>query len=201
MGIRSAVGPLSFCTLVLHSFALWVLLMLSLMLAASCWLLAAAAGCGPCVLQAFSRMRLLLTEPVCCGAASKQLLGWRLWHPSWTTRPCLPSAMVRHTTKLVASLWQAFARTHSPEAHTASHLKQEAKGFKRQAFPACFRQRSYHAEYTGSRPIAAVKPRWAALVLSWVTRWEYAVLLASTSFCSLSSCACFFCFFFLLLSF
>ena len=42
-----------------------------------------------------------------------------------------------------------------------------------------FRQRSYHAEYTGSRLIAAVKPRWAALVLSWVTRWEYAVLLAS----------------------
>ena len=37
-------------------------------------------------------------------------------------------------------------------------------------------------EYTGSRPIAAVKPCWAMLVLSWVTRWEYMVLLASYLF-------------------
>ena len=44
-------------------------------------------------------------------------------------------------------------------------------------------QRSYHVEYTGSRPIAEVKPHWAALVLSWVTRWEYAVLLALSLFC------------------
>src|SRR5258705_464465 len=34
------------------------------------------------------------------------------------------------------------------------------------------RQRSYHREYTGSRPITEVKLRWARLVLGWVTAWE-----------------------------
>ena len=41
------------------------------------------------------------------------------------------------------------------------------------------RQRPYHVEYTGSRPITEVKQRWARLVLGWVTAWEHRVLLAS----------------------
>ncbi len=40
------------------------------------------------------------------------------------------------------------------------------------------RQRPYHVENTGSRPITEVKLRWAGLVLAWVTGWEYPVLLA-----------------------
>lgn len=40
------------------------------------------------------------------------------------------------------------------------------------------RQRPYHVEYTGSRPITEVKQRRAWLVLGWVTAWEHHVLLA-----------------------
>ena len=40
------------------------------------------------------------------------------------------------------------------------------------------RQRPYHAEYTGSRPITEVKQRRAWSVLGWVTAWEHQVLLA-----------------------
>ena len=40
--------------------------------------------------------------------------------------------------------------------------------------------RPYHVENTSSRPITEVKQHWAALVLGWVTAWEYAVLY---SFC------------------
>ena len=36
--------------------------------------------------------------------------------------------------------------------------------------------RPYHVENTSSRPITEVKQHWAALVLGWVTAWEYAVL-------------------------
>ena len=32
-----------------------------------------------------------------------------------------------------------------------------------------------HVESTSSRPITEVKQHWAALVLGWVTAWEYAV--------------------------
>ena len=41
------------------------------------------------------------------------------------------------------------------------------------------RQRPYHVESTGSRPITEVKQRRARLVLGWVTAWEPRVLLAS----------------------
>lgn len=41
------------------------------------------------------------------------------------------------------------------------------------------RQRPYHVEHTGSRPITEVKQRRAWLVLGWVTAWENRVLLAS----------------------
>ena len=40
------------------------------------------------------------------------------------------------------------------------------------------RQRPYHVESTGSRPITEVKQRRARLVLGWVTAWEPRVLLA-----------------------
>ena len=40
--------------------------------------------------------------------------------------------------------------------------------------PPCLRP--YHLEHTSSRPITEVKQGWAALVLGWVTAWEYAVL-------------------------
>ena len=33
----------------------------------------------------------------------------------------------------------------------------------------------YRVESTSSRPITEVKQHWAALVLGWVTAWEYAV--------------------------
>ena len=39
-----------------------------------------------------------------------------------------------------------------------------------------YRVRPYHVENTSSRPITEVKQHWAALVLGWVTAWEYAVL-------------------------
>ena len=41
------------------------------------------------------------------------------------------------------------------------------------------RQRPYHVESTGSRPITEVKQRRARLVLGWVTAWEHRVLLAT----------------------
>ena len=40
--------------------------------------------------------------------------------------------------------------------------------------------RPYHVDNTRSRLITEVKQHWAALVLGWVTAWEYAVLY---SFC------------------
>ena len=43
-----------------------------------------------------------------------------------------------------------------------------------------FRQRPYHVEHTGSRPITEVKQRRARLVLGWVTAWEHRVQLASS---------------------
>ena len=48
------------------------------------------------------------------------------------------------------------------------------------------RQRPYHVESTGSRPITEVKQRRARLVLGWVTAWEHRVLLDSIFFLSLS---------------
>ena len=36
--------------------------------------------------------------------------------------------------------------------------------------------RPYHVESTSSRPITEVKQHWVALVLGWVTAWEYAML-------------------------
>ena len=45
-----------------------------------------------------------------------------------------------------------------------------------------FRQRPYHAEYIGSRPITEIKQRRARLVLRWGTAWEHRVLLASSNF-------------------
>jgi len=42
-----------------------------------------------------------------------------------------------------------------------------------------YRQRPYHAEYIGSRPITEIKQRRARLVLRWGTAWEHRVLLAS----------------------
>ena len=44
------------------------------------------------------------------------------------------------------------------------------------------RQRPYHAERTGSRPITEVKQRRASSVLGWVTAWEHGVLLALNFF-------------------
>lgn len=41
-----------------------------------------------------------------------------------------------------------------------------------------YRQRSYHGEHTGSRPITEVKLRRAWSVLGWVTAWENQVPLA-----------------------
>jgi hypothetical protein len=40
------------------------------------------------------------------------------------------------------------------------------------------RQRPYHVENTGSRPITEVKQRRARSVLGWVTAWEHRVSLA-----------------------
>ena len=50
--------------------------------------------------------------------------------------------------------------------------------YKRLFFVA-YRQRPYHVESTGSRPITEVKQRRARLVLGWVTAWEHRVLLAT----------------------
>ena len=44
------------------------------------------------------------------------------------------------------------------------------------------RQRPYHVEHTGSRPITEVKQRRARLVLGWVTAWEHRVPLPFFSF-------------------
>ena len=46
-------------------------------------------------------------------------------------------------------------------------------------FSLHLRQRPYHVENTGSRPITEVKQRRARLVLGWVTAWEHWVLLVS----------------------
>ncbi len=42
--------------------------------------------------------------------------------------------------------------------------------------PSSFRLRPYHHEYTGSRPITAVKHGRARSVPGWVTAWEHLVL-------------------------
>ena len=52
------------------------------------------------------------------------------------------------------------------------------KVYKR-IFLAVCRQRPYHVESTGSRPITEVKQRRARLVLGWVTAWEHRVLLVT----------------------
>ena len=52
------------------------------------------------------------------------------------------------------------------------------KVYKRTFLAVC-RQRPYHVESTGSRPITEVKQRRARLVLGWVTAWEHQVLLAT----------------------
>ena len=49
-------------------------------------------------------------------------------------------------------------------------------------FSLIYRQRPYHVESTGSRPITEVKQRRARLVLGWVTAWEHRVLLATIFF-------------------
>ena len=53
-------------------------------------------------------------------------------------------------------------------------------------FSLHLRQRPYHVENTGSRPITEVKQRRARLVLGWVTAWEHRVQLASIFFFQLS---------------
>ena len=58
--------------------------------------------------------------------------------------------------------------------------------YKRIFFNIC-RQRPYHVESTGSRPITEVKQRRARLVLGWVTAWEHRVLLANFFFFFFSS--------------
>ena len=70
-------------------------------------------------------------------------------------------------------------------------------------FSRLCRQRPYHVESTGSRPITEVKQRRARLVLGWVTAWEHRVLLAtffSFFFCLLTDSPLIFCFFFLFFS-
>ena len=63
--------------------------------------------------------------------------------------------------------------------------------YKKQMRSRSFRQRSYHCECTGSRPITEVKRSRAGLVLWWVTAREHLVLLATSffffqSFCSIT---------------
>ena len=58
------------------------------------------------------------------------------------------------------------------------HRKRNARTQYSQSFTSLSRQRPYHVENTGSRPITEVKQRWARLVLGWVTAWEHRVLLA-----------------------
>ncbi|KAI9467494.1 hypothetical protein BDB00DRAFT_852272 [Zychaea mexicana] len=45
-----------------------------------------------------------------------------------------------------------------------------------QTYNIYFNLRPYNREYTGSRPISAVKPCLAWSVLWWGTTWEYQVL-------------------------
>ena len=71
------------------------------------------------------------------------------------------------------------------------------KGYTRMVFAVC-RQRPYHVESTGSRPITEVKQRRARLVPGWVTAWEHRVLLAT--FFLFSFLLIFFSFSFLLFS-
>ena len=58
--------------------------------------------------------------------------------------------------------------------------EQESKMYwdKGRLFKPGRRQRPHRADNTSSRPITAVKQRWARLVLGWVTAWESLVLLS-----------------------
>ena len=58
------------------------------------------------------------------------------------------------------------------------HFLSSKTNFIKANFPSLLRQRPYHVEHTGSRPITEVKQHWAWLVLGWVTAWEHQVLLA-----------------------
>ena len=73
---------------------------------------------------------------------------------------------------LAISVWAAMDFLLSS---TSSHVY---KGY----FSVRYRQRPYHVESTGSRPIPEVKQRRARLVLGWVTAWEHRVSLATFFF-------------------
>ena len=73
-------------------------------------------------------------------------------------------------------------------AHETRHFPENEKlDYMYLTESSIFRQRPYHAEYTGSRPITEVKQRRAWSVLGWVTAWEHQVLLASFFFFKVNS--------------
>ena len=71
------------------------------------------------------------------------------------------------------------ASTNSKKYGGTPHIDESTKSSNKVIFTFFTSQhciRPYHVENTSSRPITEVKQRWAALVLGWVTAWEYAVL-------------------------
>ena len=76
---------------------------------------------------------------------------------------------------LFQSFGRMFKRIVSPSV--ASDRHKTCEYFNQpdiSSVPTCLRP--YHVESTSSRPITEVKRRWVALVLGWVTAWEYAML-------------------------
>ena len=77
--------------------------------------------------------------------------------------------------KFISTHYKRQTISYSSRPHVQTTLSCSVQLYKEQISPLS-RQRPYHVENTGSRPITEVKQRRAWLVLRWVTAWEHHVL-------------------------
>ena len=80
--------------------------------------------------------------------------------------------------KIISTHYKRQTISYSSRPHVQTTLNCSVQLYKEQML-LLSRQRPYHVENTGSRPITEVKQRRARLVLGWVTAWEHRVLLAN----------------------
>ena len=79
--------------------------------------------------------------------------------------------------KIISTHYKRQTISYSSRPHVQTTLNCSVQLYKEQ-ISLLSRQRPYHVENTGSRPITEVKQRRARLVLGWVTAWEHRVQLA-----------------------
>ena len=76
--------------------------------------------------------------------------------------------------KIISTHYKRQTISYSSRPHVQTTFNCSVQLYKEQ-ISLLSRQRPYHVENTGSRPITEVKQRRAWLVLAWVTGWEYHV--------------------------